>query len=295
MADDRYFDQFNISGLSLLGNLVDSFSVEPLSTYWTYITGSNRIDESERKSALMVKHLETGEYFNLLQITDDYQELLILHNCGDTVPTEYWTQDDYYTPQYNTPAASIVLTYPSGTSVYAERNLFTVIGSSQFISITSHFVKGATTYNSTGYFGFLASYSDITYKVVGGLPTDNFTFYPITLQDHFWNTGYQNFSTKFVEGSTFMLTTVQVHDWTSLINDYSTINLFPLVYFEESTETNAGRILGELKDMWGIVNIASDFEINDIIYLGDADGTSTLARVYKDGEDETKAVAIRYQ
>lgn len=306
MAADRDYETFTCKGVYFIWNLYAFLDSAPMSDYWTILPGQQY--ESTyfglRRSRIIVKHNETEEYFNLVQIANNYQEILVIHNCGDTIINLDRAQcitegrlNDFWDLQYNVPSSAVQLTYPEGTtpSGYLSTTTFTVIGTSQFIFIGSEFEKDSLAFSSTGIFGFLDSYDDTSYKIVGGLPTDNFTCYPLDLENHFWESGYQNFGIKFVEGSTFLLTTFQVHDLSDLANSFTDIKLFPLIYFEESTAEYSGRIAGELYDCWRIANPGGGYEIRDRLYLGDVTGTSKMAMVFKDGEDLSTAIAVRYQ
>ena len=302
--NDRDYRIFSSSGLWFLRNLYLFLSSPPLKDFWS-VTPTLRlrqVNSDLHKSRIIVKHKESGEYFNLVQITNDYQEYLVIHNCGETVKNLDWEQcsnenreEEFWNLQYDCPSSSVLLSYPEGTTDYYPAQMYTLIGTSQFVFIASEFVKDSEVFSSTGLFGFLKSYSETNFKVVGGLPTDNFTCYPMELQNHFWKTGYQNFSVKFVEGTTFLLTTFQVHDLSDLEGNYSEPTLFPLVYFEESTEEYSGRIAGELYDCWRIVNPGDDYNIRDRISLTDVSGSSFTAMIFKDGTDISTAIAVRFE
>lgn len=299
MADDRAYKIFTSNGYTFLWELDRFLDASPMSTYWTSGTASQDPVAANRQSRLIIKHIETGEAFNLIQHSFDYQEILTVHSCADTIYRELYGQwsSDYWRLNYNVPASAVQLTYPVGTTptAYLTEAQFTVVGTSQFIFVASSFDRGGSAFSSQGIFGFLDSYDDETYKVVGGLPTDTETLRPHDLEHHFWETGYQNFSARFVAGTTFHLSTFQVHDYDDLGGSYAENYLLPLVYFERGVLEYSGRIAGELYDAWRLANDATSIDNGDILYLGDADGTSMLAKVFKDGEELSKAIAVRYQ
>ena len=303
---DRDYTTFTSSGFYFMYNLVEFLQSSPLSAYWSIpqTIPAYTTHVSKHRSRTVIQHIETGEYFGLTQIYNNYQEFLVFHNCGDTIINlDYLYMlntgniDDYWDLQFNVPSSAMQLTYPEGItpSEYLATAIYTVIGTSRFIFIASEFEKDSLAFSSTGIFGFLDSYDDTVYKIVGGLPTDNFTCYTQDLEHHFWESGFQNFGIKFVEGSTFLLSTFQVHDLSDLVGDYSEITLFPLIYFEESAAEYSGRIAGKLRDCWRIANPGDSYEIRDRLYLGDAAGTCKMAMIFKDGENLSTAMAVRYQ
>jgi hypothetical protein len=267
-----------------------------MSNFWSsYAQGS---DVSSRRSRIVVRHQETNEYFNLISFADEYQDLLAIHSCGDTVLDYPFPASGSWELQANAPTSALQLTYPVGTTPtsYLPNATYTVVGTSKMIFIGSKFQIDAQDFSSTGAFGFLDSYSNTRYKFVGGLPTDNFTCRPIDLSDHFWATGYQNFSVRFADsdGITLHLTTFQVLDWSDAIQDFSEIPIFPLVFYEKGTKEYSGRIAGELPDCWRIGIPVSTLFIADLMYCN-AEGTSVMLKVFKDGMRSDRGIAVRYE
>jgi len=300
--DDRHHAFFSMTGESFLWGLQEILGEAPMPDFWSILEGYQRNTDPPagvRESRLVVQHIETEECFNLIQKSYNYQEYLIIHSCADTIYQLSWSEfsSDWWRPNYNVPASVMTLTYPEGTtpSEFLGPSAFTVVGTSQFIFMASEFEKGGLDFSSEGIFGFLDAYDDLTYKIVGGLPADNLTLRPLDFQHHFWESGYQNFSVRFVDGSTFHLTTFQVHDLSDLIEDFAAPYLLPLLYFEEGTEEYSGRIAGELHDCWRLGDDATSYNIGDHIYMGAADGQSILGMVFKDGEDLVTGAVVRYK
>jgi len=303
MPDDRDIDYFTCSGISFLQGLETFLEASPMSNFWTILESYDHREielEFIRESRLIVKHIETEECFNLIQRysreSGGYEELLIIHSCGDIIYQQSESEfgDDWYRPNYNVPASLMALSWTDQIYTYPPVD-YTLVGTSQFIFMASDFEKSGSDFSSEGIFGFLDSYDDFTYKIVGGLPTDNLVLQPEDYQHHFWESGFQNFSIRFVDGSTFHLTTFQVHDLSDLVEDFTTPYLLPLLYYEEGAEEYSGRIAGELYDCWRLGDDATSYDAGDHIYMGDVDGQSILGMVFKDGEDLTTGVVVRYQ
>lgn len=302
MATDRDFFVFDGTGYGFLFSLGAFLDCVPMSNYWDRWGARGLISGDERESRIMVRHKESGEVFNLIQHSYNFQEILTIHSCADTIYRELyseWGNDGYFRMNYNVPSSSFQLTYPVGTTPasYSDPVRFTIVGTSQVVFMGNQAEKDGAPFSSQSIFGFLNSYDGLRYKITGGIPMDNRTMRALDFEHHFWETGYQNFSTKFVEGSTFHLTTFQVHDYTEfgLVN-YDQNYLFPLTYFENGGRGYSGRIAGVIPDCWRLANKADGFSSGDEFWLGDtATGASMMGRIFKDGVNPDKAIVARYR
>lgn len=298
MAADRDFSEFTSNGISFLQNLRIFLISSPMSDYWTVEdTYRSSSTATTHLSRIIVRHDETAAVFNLIQDSLDWQEVLVIHSCADTVYQFSWAEygTDWWRLNYNVPASVIQLAYPEGSSPteFLTNAKYYLVGTSQFIFIASKFDIDSVGFSSQGIFGFLDSYDEEQYKIVGGLPTNNFTLHPYDLEHHFWETGFQNFSVRYVDpaGITQHQTTYQAHDYEDFDGDYATNYLLPVIFFEEGTEEYSGRIAGELHDMWRIANDASDFSNGEKFDLG----SGKMAFIFKDGEETNVGMAVRYQ
>jgi hypothetical protein len=301
MAADRDFFTFDSTGIFLLSQLEFLLNSSPMSNYWENWGWHAYELGDERKGRLMVRHKESGEVFNLIQHCYNFQEILTIHSCADTIYRELyseWGVDDYYRLNYNVPSSSMQLTYPVGTTpvAYFGSVRFTLVGTSKMIFIGSDAEKDGADFSSQGVFGLLNSYDGNQYKFTGGLPMNNKTMRAFDFEHHFWESGYQNLSMKFVEGSTFHLTTFQVHDYSEFgQNSYDQNYLFPLTVFENSGPGYSGRIAGGIPDCWRLANNANSLATGDDIWMGDTvAGASIMGRLFKDGESLTNAMVVRY-
>ncbi len=296
MQWDRSWTTSAGSGPALVTNISNFLSIPPMSTFWEVLPGSlqTSIEADDHKSRIVVKHIETNEYFNLIQFSYEYQEFLVFHNCGETViNADYGNPgNNYYDLQWNAPASVMQLTYPADSEFLLAVG-YSIVGTSQFIFIASKFDKGDNDISSQGMFGFIDSYSDIICKVTGGLPTNNFTFRPITLQHHFWESGYQNFTMKLIQNAEFdLLTTFQVHDLSDLVGSYYDRYLFPLIYFEQGSEDYSGRIAGQIHDCW-YAELDQTYANAHLMYADISGASDRSLRVFRDGENADSYVAIR--
>jgi hypothetical protein len=293
--NDRASTTASGSGIQMMTEMVTLLEGAPLGSFWEVIENSFQADVANHQARVVIRHREHDEYFNLIQFPYNYEEILVIHNIGETIINADYDSpgSDYYDLQWNTPASAVCLNYPVGVPAAAYNIAdYVIVGTSYWVFVASVFDKDGNDFSSQGQFGFLDPYGSIVNKFVGGLPTNNFTFRPHDYEHHYWEDGYQNFSMKSIDGMTWdMQTTYEVHDNSDFDENFPLDYLFPLVYFEDGTPDYSGRIAGEIQDTWYAV-VGQTFFNKDTGYLDGVAGTPTVM-LFGDGENKDKKMAIR--